>query len=307
MNKELKKVLVMLPLLMVALLAKAQGENISMAVAMSADCQLDSNTKSILKNKVLKIATSEGVAATECGAIVIIPEVDILNNQSVDGGMRKISTIELGLTLTVRNILTNTVFNTAQVTLRGEGYSDTEAMRSAINKIDVSSSRFSNFITTSKSKIVKYYADNTSALISKAKSLATRQLYDEALAILTTYPESLSGYPAVSSAIKDIFSKCQTQYCSQILVAAESAYSRRDYEEASMLISLIDATSPCATKAKSLLVSIKKAMDKQYADALALEKEAIRSHERIQTAQINAAKEVAKAYFERQNNYVFFW
>ena len=48
-------------------------------------------------------------------------------------------------------------------------------------------------------------------------------------------------------------------------------------------------------------------MDKQYSDIIAIEKEKIRSDERIKSAQIEAIKDIATAYFKRQAEYIFFW
>ncbi|MCF0185150.1 MAG: hypothetical protein HUJ98_01515 [Bacteroidaceae bacterium] len=285
----------------------AQNENVSISVAIPVGGFTDLNTQSILKNKALKIVSAEGVATTECGAIAIVPEINILDQDYVDGGMRRIYTLKLSTTFTVRNIMNNTVFNTVQITSRGEGYTETEALRSAISKIDDTSNLFSNFISVSKKKILDYYANNTKALIAKAKTLANQQLFDEALALMSTYPESLKGYAEVSSTISTIFKQYQAHNCNQVLMEANAAYSNHNYDEAAYLLATIDANSPCAVPAKSLLASINNALNKQYNDAISMEKEQLRSIERLQTAQLNAAKEVAKAYFQRQNNYVFFW
>lgn len=83
---------------------------------------------------------------------------------------------------------------------------------------------------------------------------------------------------------------------------AQAAYSKHDYTEAAELVSMIDAQSSCATQAKALLNSIKKEMDKQYNDIISMEKEKIRSDERIKSAQIKAIKDIATAYFERQTD-----
>lgn len=221
--------------------------------------------------------------------------------------MRQILSVELGITVTVRNMITNTVFNTMQIASKGEGYSDNEAKRSAINKIDALNIDYSRFVEATKMKISDYYRNNTVSLITKANTLASQQLFDEALALLSTYPESLPGYTKVSNAMVSIFKKCQTQYCSQILLSAQAAYSKHDYTEAAELVSMIDAQSSCAAQAKALLNSIKKGMDKQYNDIIAMEKEKIRSDERIKSAQIKAIKDIATAYFKRQTEYIFFW
>ena len=55
-----------------------------------------------------------------------------------------------------------------------------------------------------------------------------------------------------------IFKKCQAQYCTQILLSAQAAYSKHDYAEAAELVSMIDGQSSCVEQAKALLNSIKK-------------------------------------------------
>lgn len=175
----------------------------------------------------------------------MVPEVNIINSNSIHGGMRQILTVELGITVTVRNMITNTVFNAMQIASKGEGYSDNEAKCSAINKIDVLNTDYSRFVEATKLKISDYYRNNTIALITKANTLASQQLFDETLALLSTYPESLLGYTKVSNAMTSIFKKCQAQYCTQILLSAQAAYSKHDYAEAAELVSMIDGQSSC--------------------------------------------------------------
>ena len=45
----------------------------------------------------------------------------------------------------------------------------------------------------------------------------------------------------------------------------------------------------------------------RYHKEAEMEKEEIRSKERIKSAQMEAIKDIATAYFERQTEYVFFW
>lgn len=303
----MKQIFLFLWLLGYSFLVKAQTDNIYISVAMPNNCILDNNTRSILKNKLLQILSNEGVAGMECGTIIMVPEVNIINSNMIYGGMKQIFSIELGITVTVKNMITNTVFNTIQICSKGEGYSDIEAKRSAINKIDVLNNAYLTFVRVAKSKIYDYYKNNTDALIAKANTLASQQMFDEALALLSTFPESLPEYVNVSNVMISIFKKCQDQYCNQVLMSAQAAYSKQDYTGAAELASMVDAQSSCASQAKALLNSIKKDMDKQYKDAFELEKEKIRSNEQIKTVQINAIKDIATAYFQRQTEYIFFW
>lgn len=298
--------ILLLSLLLHVYTIHAQSTNVYISVAMPSNLTLDNNAKSILKNKLLHIISIQGVAGTECGAIIISPEVDVVNSNIIGGGMRQIISVELGIAVTIRNMITNTVFNTIQISVTGEGYSDDEAKRSAINKINVYSPEYVNFVEVAKLKISDYYEINTAAIIAKANTLASQQLFDEALALLATYPEALSNYAQVANTMTSIFRKCQTQYCSQILLSAQAAYSQRNYNEAAELLTMIDAQSSCASQAKALLSTIKKDMDRQYNDMLIIEEKRNKSNERIKSLQIKAVRDIATAYFQRQTEYIFF-
>jgi len=105
------------------------------SVAMLPNSILDNNTKLILKNKLISIVCAEGIASTECCAIAMVPEVTVLEENLVEGGMRNIYTQQLSISVVVRDLITNTMFNSVTITCRGEGYSKVECMRNAIRKI----------------------------------------------------------------------------------------------------------------------------------------------------------------------------
>lgn len=158
-----------------------------------------------------------------------------------------------------------------------------------------------------KSKIETYYKDNISVIIKKANALASQQSYDEALALLSTYPESLPGYGQVAATMSTIFQKCQSQQCRQILLTAKAAYAQRDYDTAAELASTVDAQSECAREAAKLLEAVRQSANKEYSDQLTMEREKILSKERIKKAEYKAIADIASAYYQRQTQYVFFW
>ena len=302
----------------------AQAKDVYISVAMPNNSVLDDNIKAILKNKIVTIASTNGVAATECGAIVIIPEINVIEENKIEGGIRNIFSTQLELSLSTRNIITNTIFNSVQLSYRGEGYSIEEAKRSAIKKISTTDTRFTSFINETKAKIYDYYANNSSSLINKANTLASQQLYDEALALLSTVPESLPDYAKISEAIIQIYNRCQSLYCDQIMLSAQAAYSKRDYESALAIATSINPQSSCMEESKQLIAQIKKDLDDEHAEKIAMEKEIIeiekeriRSEERIERERmhseertsarmINAVRDIASAYYKRQTSYIFF-
>lgn len=284
---------------------KAQNDNIYISVAIPNHSNLNNNTGNILCGKLLGLVSKNGVAATESGALIIQPDVTILNKNTIATGMRNIMSVKIGLTLTVRNIITNTVFNTIDFSINGEGYSENEAMLSAFNKVDFSAPRCEQFITISKEKIRKYYANNTSALITKAKTLAAQRNFDEALALLNTYPSSLEGYKQVSETMIQIYKSYQTLYCSQIMLSAEAALAKHDYEEAANIISTIDAQSSCAARVNKILATINNELRRQHKEQLSLYRQNMKSRERIALATISATKDIAKSYYSRQTKFIF--
>lgn len=314
----MKRFLFILVLLVTVQASYCQSGEVYISVAMPQDCILDSNTKTILKNKLLMAAAARGVASTECGAIAFVPDITILDENKVEGGMRTIYTYQINMTVTACNTMTNTVFNSIQLTCNGEGYSKMDASRSAINKLNLNTDIYNKFVEETKSKVIEYYKKNTSTIIAKAKTLASQQAYDEALAWLSTYPESLSGYQQVATTIKDIFTQSQTKYCNEILQAARAAYAKRDFIEAADIAASINPQSNCADEAKLLLARIKRDSDKEYNDKLAterelhrdqvaLEREHMQSQERMHSASMDAARDIAKSYYQRQTRYIYFW
>lgn len=303
----MRRLLATIAFLTMLLAASAQdaATAVGISVAMPQNCMLENNTMTMLKSKLLGLATADGMSATDCGAIAMVPEVTVSDEQIIESGMRNTTSVRLHISISVLNIFNGTVFSTIQADCKGEGYSGSEARRNAIRNMDLKTceAEFRNV----KSKIVAYYNANTPAIITKANTLAAQQEYEEALAVLSSYPESLPGYPQVSAAMVSIFKLAQTRHCSQLLQEARSAFANRDYATAASLLAMIDATSSCAQEAKTLQNAIKRDADIMYANEIKAESEQRKANERVAQATIKAARDVAVAYFKRQTRYVFFW
>lgn len=301
----MKKMIFLIIVAVTCLPIFAQSNNICISVAMPRECILDNNTMTILKNKLLSMSASEGVSSMEIGALTMIPEISIINEYLVEGGMRNIYTIELGIVVSIKNIMTGTVFNSLTLYSKGEGYSKSNAMHSAINKID--ESKFRNFVPEAKKKIIEFYRDNTNVLISKANTLSAQQQYSEAIALLSSYPETLTGYKLVSASIKKIYQQYLTQNCEEVMMAARAEYAKRNFDVAADLAATIIPNCSCFSDAKSLLASIKKNSDTAYNNELNERKETRNAAERVAKATIRAARDVAVAYYKSRTNYVFLW
>ena len=165
----MKKILILLAFIL-APIVQIMADEVYISVAMQANSILDSNAKTILKNKIVSMVTSDGIAATEYSAIAVVPEISVMQKDKVEGGMRTITSMEINITLTVRNVVTGNVFNSVQISAKGNGYSEADAIKNAIRTTDISDSRYGAFISEAKRRIVEYYKTNTNMLITKANS-----------------------------------------------------------------------------------------------------------------------------------------
>ena len=162
-----------------------------------------------LSQKMEQIATNNGVAAFYAGAFVMFPKIDVYDIQTVEGGMKAIETLKIDLTINVLQMATKTIVGSIPVVLSGSGYSIEEATSNAISKINARDPKYSSFLSDCKNRIIDYDEKNCKNSILKAKTLASQQRYEEALALLALYPESLPSYSLVSAAIVDIYKDYQ--------------------------------------------------------------------------------------------------
>lgn len=188
---------------------------------------------------------------------------------------------------------------------RGEGYSDDGAKISAIRNINPADERIRFFISKAKERIVEYYSENLNTLLSKARMLTATQQYGEALMLLRTYPESLSGYNKVAEEIIKVFNEYQRKNCSETLQKARSAFALGNYEEAASLITEIDMPSPCATDAKRLASEIRSSVNAEQNAAMELYKYEQSTAADLEKRRIEAVENIAQAYLQSRTDYVY--
>ncbi len=253
-----------------------------------------------LSQKMEQIATNNGVAAFYDGAFVMFPKFAVYDIQSVEGGMKKIETLKLDMTINVIQMATKTIIGSIPVVLSGSGYSIEEATSNAISKINARDAKYSTFLSDCKKRIIDYDEKNSKNSILKAKNLASQQRYEEALALLALYPESLPSYSLVSATIVQIYKDYQKKRSAQLVLEAKSAIAIQDYDLAADLLAGVDPESPSHKEALKLIEVVKKNVTKEQQDAIDMAWKLYDSEVALEKYQINAAKEVAKAYYSNQ-------
>lgn len=253
-----------------------------------------------LSQKMEQIATNNGVAAFYDGAFVMFPKLAVYDIQTVEGGIKAIETLKIDLTINVLQMATKTIIGSIPIVLSGSGYSIEEATSNAISKINARDSKYSSFLSDCKKRIIDYDEKNCKNSILKAKTLASQQRYEEALALLALYPESLPSYSLVSAAIVDIYKDYQKERSAQLILEAKSAIAVQDYDLAADLLTGVDPESPSYKEALKLIETVKKSVTKEKQDAINRAWKLYNSEVALEKHRINAAKEVAKAYYSNQ-------
>lgn len=262
--------------------------------------EIDANAFRLLATRLNAVMGANGVSSQANGAFVMYPVVNVLDQKLVEGGLRNITTVEIELSLFVKQVITNTLFGSCSKTLKGNGRNLSDAVRNAFSGINMRDNVYSQFLVQTKEKIVNYYLDNKANILSQARRMSASQQYEQALALLMTYPQNLKGADEIQAAAIDIYKKYQNQVCAQMILKAEAAISLQNFDEAAFILANIDTESVCHSDAQKL---IKKVEDTIRADQKAeqeLEEKLLNKKISLEKKRIDAIKEIAVAYLSNQ-------
>ncbi|GAB6393820.1 MAG: hypothetical protein MdMp024_0132 [Bacteroidales bacterium] len=254
-----------------------------------------------LEAKIIQITTNSGLAAVGYNQnFIIYPQIDIYENNVVEGGMQNITVITAELSLFIQQVSNNFVFASVSKRLKSNGKNTELALTNAITQISVSDKNFISFIKKGKEKILQYYEESYDDIMRKADAYIKLQQYQQALVLLMGVPEEVSYYDKVLNKSIDIYKAYQKQTCSEQIHRAKAMSATMDYEEALNILTEIDPSTNCIKEAQLLVKSIESELSaeknrqwnfqmQQYNDAVSLQKQ-----------RLNAIKEIAVAYYKNQ-------
>ncbi|MCD8318792.1 MAG: hypothetical protein LUC45_08170 [Paraprevotella sp.] len=254
----------------------------------------------LLATRMQAITASQGISSDMNGTFVMYPVVNITDKQLVEGGLKRFQLVEIELSLFIRQLATKAEFGTCTKSLKGQGRNMTEAVRNAFAQINPKDNVYSRFLSEAKTKITDYYTANRSTMIEKARSLASMQSYEEALALLAAYPDALPGSAEVRQVSIDIYKKYQNSICSQLLSKAQEAIAAQDYETALSVLSQIDSESNCHADAVQLTRQIGSNIKEQQKVEEELTRQAEQREQDLEKQRIQAIRDIAVAYYQNQ-------
>jgi len=232
---------------------------------------------------------------------VIYPKFAIYESNLVEGGMQNITVVSAEISLFIKQVDNNMLFSTISKSIKGSGSTKEQAITNAISKIPANDPEFKTFIETGKTKIIQYYTAKCSDIITKADTYIKMQQFEQALGLLMSVPEEVSGcYNQVQGKAIDAYKGYQSQRCAEQIQLAKTTLASNDYVGTLNILSEIDPSAVCFKEAQSIAKSAaikvdaeeKKQWDfqmKQYNDDVSLEKR-----------RIQAIKEIAVSYYKSQ-------
>lgn len=303
----MKKVLMIAICLMLTTYMAAQNEFLSISMANpNLQTSKDAEALLLLRRKMASIMTASGLGMADYCGIVMFPNISITNKQVIEGGMRKITVYDIDLSIVVSQIITGADFNSVNINLRGEGFTEEAAVMSAINKISTNDKQLVSFFVETKNKILDYYRANVKSIIMKANTLAQMQQYDESIALLYSYPETLSAeYSDITNEMKRIYAQYQKKNCREIMQKARGEYAVGDYTEAIFWLNQIDMLSPCADEAQTLTNKIKNSINAERQQELEIYQQQQRNEAEIKKLQIKAIENIVTAYYKQSSKCYF--
>lgn len=275
--------------------------------------QLPETSYNVLQNKLTSIVTKNGLGSAMGQRFIITANCNLLT-KDITATAPPMHAYTVEVTLYVGDGIEGTLFATYSTTCKGVGETPDKAYLSALKNIKTNNPDIANFLEEGKTRIIEYYNSQCDFIITRAKSQAAMENYDEALYMLATIPD----------VCKDCFMKAQTELpglyqskinkeCAMYLNQARSAWLSRGNAgnardaamEASLLLSQINPNADCYDDALALMKQIGKKMEEIDNREWDMLKRMEENRHKEALSSINAAKEIEMAWAKNQPKTIY--
>ena len=124
--------------------------------------------------------------------------------------------------------------------------------------------------------------------------------YDEAIAMLLSYPSQVSGYDESQQLMQKIYLQYINANAARILNESRAAYATKDYEKAVDLAAQIPSESSHYNEAKSIIDQVRATINKEQSEKNARIMRSLEIAADVEKTRINAAASVARQYYSRR-------
>ena len=265
------------------------------------DLNIPSEAKEALKTKLDQISSINGLGGSQLNPRFIITANIIVGTKDIIAGPPQMIAQNLDINFFIGDAISNTIFSSVIIQLKGVGTNENKAFIDAIKNIIPKNKEVVAFLEEGKTKIINYYSTNCDFFLKDAQALTKIEKYDEAIYKLTLVPDVCKEcYFKCLDTLSVIYQKKIDADCKIELNKATNIWNANQNpegaEKAGDLLSTINPQSNCQTDVNTLMKTIDAKLKsdekvrwqfkmKQYQDNILLEKN-----------NINAYKELAVEY-----------
>ncbi len=271
---------------------------------------IPAGAKQLLENKMMQIATNNGLGAGGVDPrFCIVPMVNLLSKDVTPTAPPMVA-MTLEVSFYIVDAIGEAIFSQTTVSAKGVGQTEEKALISGIKNINTRAGHFKGFVERGKTKIIEYYNSKCDAIISRAQALARQKNYEEALFNLMSIPDVCREcHDRCMDLSTEIYKDYANYRCTQLLSAARAAWANMDADAAAANLGQITPDMACYNEAAKLTDEITRKMIadganvwnfkmKRYDDAIERDRLIIKARRDIA---------VAWAYATYWSNYNYNW
>ena len=268
--------------------------------------------RAALETKMQQVATQYGLASKGLtDRFVMTAKVNVTSKDVAPTTPVKVSQ-KMEVTLFIGDVVDNKVYESVVLDVAGIGQSEAQSMIQAFAQIKPTEPKLKAFVVNAEKKIVEYYSNNCSYILTEANSLAQQRKYDAAIAKLMAVPEVCQECyeKCMNTAVEVYQMKIDNDGAILVQKARSQWLVKRDYTSASEALATLSGIAPQSSaqeKAQALveeidkhLRSIEEAAEKQRIEEWEFEMKQYNDRIKTQQKMIDAAREVGIAYGNNQ-------
>ncbi len=253
-----------------------------------------------LETKLRSIISNYGIGGSGYSTnFVVYPKFEIYDNSTVEGGIQKLTLVNVEFSLFIKQIDKNLIFGSCNIVLQGSGKDLEVALNNAIQQIPVKDPKFSEFISSSRLKIIEYYNLNCPNFLSQARSYTTANEFERSLSLLFEIPNEVNCYQEVNNLIMETYLKWANNNCKKGIHEAQTLIAAQKYIEALNVLSKVDPNTNCENELKLTIDQIGIKVDqkqmKEFNENMARYNDAIE----LEKFRLSMVQEISISYFHR--------
>lgn len=309
----MKKIATMIATLLLATMAMAQDYGrIAINVIVPTLPNVPEEARAALETKMQQVATQYGLASNGVtDRFVMTAKVNVTSKDVTSTTPVKISQ-KMDVTMFIGDMVDNKVYESVVLNVTGIGQSETQSMIQAFNQIKPANPKLKSFVENAEKKIVEYYTNNCSYILTEANTLARQQKYDAAIAKLMAVPEVCKEcYEQCMAKAVDVYqTKIDNDGAMLVQQAKNKWLTTRDYAAATGALSILSGIVPqskALTEANKLVEEIdihlrelETMTEEQRKQEWAFAIKQYNDRNNIQRKMIDAAREVGVAFGNNQ-------